>query len=234
MDVFYSKNIKVENQTLSLDESKHCLLALRKKINDKILLTEGKGIMYSAIISSIKNKQVRYNQLEILSKEKRNPKIHIAIAPTKNRNRFEWFLEKSTEIGVDIISPLICQNSERKKINQKRCENILIAAMKQSKSSILPKLNTTILFQDFLKTIEKNTYIAHCQTKKKLDFHAILVKNKNIKKNITILIGPEGDFTMNEIINSEKLGIQSVNLSSKRLRTETAAIVACSISKALL
>ena len=81
--------------------------------------------MYSAVISSIKNKQVKYDQLEILSKEKRNPKIHIAIAPTKNRNRFEWFLEKSTEIGVDVISPLICQNSERKQINQKRCEKLI-------------------------------------------------------------------------------------------------------------
>ena len=234
MHLFFSKNIKKEKQTLSVDESNHCLLSLRKKINDKILLTEGKGIIYSATISSIKNKQIQYDNLTVISKQTNKPKIHIAIAPTKNKNRFEWFLEKSTEIGVDVISPLICQNSERKTINHQRCEKVLVAAMKQSQGSILPIFHKLTRFSDFLKTIGNNTYIAHCQNTKKVDLKTILLKNGDLQRSITILIGPEGDFSTEEIISSENIGVKSINLSDKRLRTETAAIVACNMVQILL
>ncbi|MAZ58462.1 MAG: 16S rRNA (uracil(1498)-N(3))-methyltransferase [Flavobacteriales bacterium] len=234
MDLFFSKNIKKEKQILSLDESKHCLLSLRKKINDKIWLTEGDGVLYSADICSIKNKKIEYNNLQIISKKINSPKIHIAIAPTKNKSRFEWFLEKATEIGVDEISPLICKNSERKIINETRCVKILIAAMKQAQNSILPKLNKPIVFADFFKKRKKNIYIAHCYDTEKINFKNILFNKKKKKENITILIGPEGDFTTSEIMLSEKMGGTSINLSDNRLRTETAAILASSIAKTIL
>ena len=234
MHLFFSKNIKQEKQMLSADESKHCLLSLRKNINDTIWLTEGKGVLYSANICSIKNKKIQYNNLKIVSKKTNSPKIHIAISPTKNKNRFEWFLEKATEIGVDEISLLICQNSERKTINEERCAKILIAAMKQAQNSILPKLNKLIMFSDFFKKRKKNIYIAHCDNTQKIDFKTILLENKNKNEHITILIGPEGDFTTQEIMLSEKMGAKSINLSDKRLRTETAAIIASSIAQTIL
>ena len=231
MHLFFSKNIKEEQQILSLDESKHCLFSLRKKINEKIFITEGDGVLYSANICSIKNKKIEYNNLKIVSKKTNSPKIHIAIAPTKNKSRFEWFLEKITEIGVDEISPLICKNSERKTINEERCRKILIAAMKQAQNSILPKLNKSIDFSEFIKTRQQNTYIAHCYETKKVDFKSVLLKNK--KTHITIMIGPEGDFTNQEIMLSEKMGAKSINLSHNRLRTET-AIIASSIAQTIL
>ena len=155
MILFYSKNISEENCVLSETESKHCIFSLRKKINDTIFITEGKGEIYSGIISEIKNNRVLYKNLSIQETEKRKINIHVAIAPTKNKARFEWFLEKSTEIGIDNISPLICENSERKNINIERCEKILISAMKQSKSSILPKLNTLISFRKCIDRCKK-------------------------------------------------------------------------------
>lgn len=234
MHLFFSKNIKKEKHTLSKDESHHCIFSLRKKINETILLTEGKGIVYSANICSITNKQVEYNNLKIFSKKMHGPKIHIAIAPTKNKNRFEWFLEKATEIGINEISPIICKNSERKTINEERCEKILIAAMKQAQNSILPRINKLTPFSEFLKKINTYTFIAHCHNTEKLDFKTILLEDKNTKEEITILIGPEGDFSKKEIISSENLGAQSINLSKNRLRTETAAIIASSIAQAIL
>ena len=228
MILFYSKNISEENRVLSETESNHCIFSLRKKINDKIFITEGKGEIYSGIISEIKNNRVIYKNLSIQETEKRKINIHIAIAPTKNKTRFEWFLEKSTEIGIDSISPLICENSERKNINIERCEKILISAMKQSKSSILPKLNALISFRECIDKFKKNGYIAHCQNSKKQDFKHILNASKRIQ-TMTIFIGPEGDFSKKEITFAENTGIIPINLSNKRLRTETAGIVACNM-----
>ena len=130
MHLFYSKNILNEDYALSADESKHCISVLRKKINDKILITEGKGEIYSADITKIENDKVIYKNLKTLSIKNRKTKVHIAISPTKNRIRFEWFLEKATEIGIDEITPIICEKSERKKIKIERCNRILITAIK--------------------------------------------------------------------------------------------------------
>ncbi len=232
MHLFFSKNIKKEKQILSLDESRHCLFSLRKKINDTIFITEGNGVLYSANIYSIRNQRIEYNNLKIISQKKNSPKIHIAIAPTKNKSRFEWFLEKATEIGVDEISPIICENSERKIINEARCEKILIAAMKQAQNSILPKLNKLVKLADFFTKRQQNTYIAHCYDTEKINFKTIMTNNT--KEKITILIGPEGDFTNQEIIFSEKMGAQPITLSNNRLRTETAAIIASSIAQTIL
>ena len=233
MDLFYSKNIASENYTLSPDESRHCISVLRKKVNDKILITEGEGYIYSAEILEIKKNRVIYKNLTPLPKKNRKVKVHIAIAPTKNRVRFEWFLEKATEIGVDYIHPVICENSERKTLNIERCQKVLIAAMKQSQSAILPKINNVIKFKDFLENLKnKYTYIAHCQNQEKIDFSDIL--NKDKPREIIVLIGPEGDFSKQEVNYSKKLGIKPINLCSNKLRTETAGIIACGTIEVIL
>ena len=231
MDLFYVEHIS--NKKLSVSESKHCLTSLRKKVNQKILLTEGKGITYSAMIESIQNGQVIYTNIKSIYTYLRKPKIHIAIAPTKNKARFEWFLEKATEIGVDIISPLICQYSERNKINETRAKKILISAMKQSKNPILPTLNSPISFEEMMKNPPKNCYIAHCQNRKKIPFKKLLVNLKN-PHTISLFIGPEGDFSEKELNFAEKIGFVSITLGEQRLRTETAGIVGCNMINLLL
>ena len=233
MNLFYSKNLSKKEIYLSKEESRHCIKVLRKKKNDIIRVTNGKGSIYITKITSIENEIV---QLENLKNEfilNRKTKIHIAIAPPKNRIRFEWFLEKVTEIGVDIITPLLCTNSERKQINLIRSQKILISAMKQSNNSILPQINNPTQFKDFLEGIENNSYIAHCHAMKKVDFKTILAKQKKYK-NITVMIGPEGDFTREEIIMSEKRGINAIKLGENRLRTETAGIIVCNMINTIL
>ena len=234
MHLFYSNNTSNKNLILSENESNHCVLVMRKKIGDKILITNGQGVIYSAIIQNIEKKIVQCKLLEIISENLRKKYVHIAIAPPKNKTRFEWFLEKATEIGIDEISPLICEKSEKKTINQKRSEQILISAMKQCQSGVLPKLNRPITFNDFIQKTTNPTFIAHCfQKNNKLNFKNILQKKPKLKK-ITVLIGPEGDFTLKEINYSAKFNIKAISLSSQRLRTETAAIVTCNMIEVLL
>ena len=225
MNLFYSKNIS--NQ-LSKSESKHCLFSLRMNINDDIYITDGIGNIYKAKIQQIKNQIVMYGDLELISINKKKIRIHIAIAPTKNKTRFEWFLEKVTEIGIDSIFPIICQNSERKKLNQIRCENILISAIKQSKNSVLPIIYTPIKFEDFINSHKKNSYIAHCHKTDKKSFNHLLKEN-NHTEDITLFIGPEGDFSEKEVNFAYKKGIIPVELGKTRLRTETAGVVGCTI-----
>jgi len=231
MDLFYTKDIS--ESKLSLDESKHCLISLRKKIDDKILVTDGKGIIYACKIKNIDNKQVIYEQQKMIFNKNSSTKLHIAVAPTKNKVRFEWLLEKATEIGVDIISPMICDHSERIKINYDRSERILISALKQSKNAILPQLNKIQAFQDLIQNYKKNSFIAHCYNlnQKKLN---LLVENINNPSIITLFIGPEGDFSEKELNFAKKQGILSVTLGEQRLRTETAAVVGCYMIKSLL
>jgi len=228
MYLFYTNSIKQNNYTLSVEESRHGLKSLRKKINNKIMITEGNGVIHSAFISGIQNQLIKYTLLKVVKKIERKTHIHLAIAPIKNRNRFEWFLEKVTEIGVDTISPLICDNSEKKNINKNRCEKIMIAAMKQSKNCILPTIHNPIDFQEFVSLCQKNTYLAHCYAtdKKKLQDYLVCLKNA---KNITLFIGPEGDFSKKEVNFAINNGIIPVELSKSILRTETAGVVGCNI-----
>ena len=232
MQLFYVENLKNRNQ-LSQEESNHCLLVLRKKINEKIYITDGHGTIYSTIINNIDNKIVQFKNLSTEYIKPKEPKVHIAIALTKNRTRFEWFLEKATELGIDEITPLICENSERKKINLLRSQKILISALKQSNNCTLPKLNNITNFTDFLPKSSQNTYIAHCHDKPKRDLKGVLKTHKK-EDLLTVIIGPEGDFTEEEILLGEKFNIYAVKLSNQRLRTETAGIVACHMMKLLL
>ncbi len=222
MQLFYVKDPEKEI-TLNREESKHIKSVLRKKEGDILDFTNGKGGFYKAKITSTDSKKCKLRMIFQKSKNKQfNYFLHIALAPTKNIDRFEWFLEKATEIGVDEITPIICTNSERKVIKTERCNRILISAMKQSLKFHLPKLNEPIKLKHFLKLdFDGNKYIAHCNKGDKI----MLAKEYKFKK-ILILIGPEGDFSSNEIKSAVQKQFKAVSLGSSRLRTETAGLVA--------
>jgi 16S rRNA (uracil1498-N3)-methyltransferase len=222
MQLFYIQNPEKEI-ILSSEESKHATKVLRKKEGDILNFTDGKGGFYKAEITGADTKKCR---LQIISSDQ-EPKqhsyhLHIAIAPTKNMDRYEWFLEKATEIGVDEITPIICDHSERKVLKTERCNRILLSAMKQSLKFHLPKLNEAIPLKDFLKQdFEGNKYIAHCEDGEKTE----LRKEEKADKT-TVLIGPEGDFSPAEIEIALLNQFNAVSLGKSRLRTETAGLVA--------
>ena len=222
MQLFYIQNPESEI-ILSAEESKHATKVLRKKEGDILNFTDGKGGFYKAKITVADTRKCR---LEIISSEQKekqhNYHLHIAIAPTKNMDRFEWFLEKATEIGIDEITPIICSHSERKAIKTERCNRILLSAMKQSLKFHLPKLNEAISLNDFIKQdFEGTKYIAHCEEGNKTE-----LKEKKKEKRTLMLIGPEGDFSPTEIEMVLQYQFKAVSLGTSRLRTETAGIIA--------
>jgi 16S rRNA (uracil1498-N3)-methyltransferase len=222
MQLFYLENPKDEI-ILSAEESKHATKVLRKKEGDILNFTDGKGYFYKAKITVADTRKCRLQVVSSEQKEKQhNYHLHIAIAPTKNMDRFEWFLEKATEIGIDEITPIICSRSERKVIKTERCNRILLSAMKQSLKFHLPKLNEAISLNDFIKQdFEGTKYIAHCEEGNKTE-----LKEKKKEKRTLILIGPEGDFSPTEIEMALQNQFKAVSLGTSRLRTETAGIIA--------
>jgi 16S rRNA (uracil1498-N3)-methyltransferase len=195
MQLFYLENTKDEI-ILSTEESKHATKVLRKKEGDILNFTDGKGAFYKAEITVADSRKCRLKIVSSEQKEKQhNYHLHIAIAPTKNMDRFEWFLEKATEIGIDEITPIICRRSERKVIKTERCNRILLSAMKQSLKFHLPKLNEAISLNDFIKQdFEGTKYIAHCEEGNKTE-----LKEKKKEKRTLILIGPEGEQKQQEL-----------------------------------
>jgi len=225
MHLFYTPDIKGKQYQLNETESKHCSRVLRLKQDDIIHLIDGEGGLYtSKIIDSNPKRCV----LEITNTkkeyEKRNYFLHIAIAPTKNIDRTEWFLEKCTEISIDEISPILSQHSERKVIKHDRLFKVITSAVKQSLKAYHPKLNPITKFKDLVEgDFQGKKYIAHCNP-----------GNKQALKNICkkgdrslVLIGPEGDFSPEEVELAVKNGFVEISLGTSRLRTETAGIVAC-------
>ena len=226
MQFFYTPDINSDEYTLSKEESRHCIQVLRKKIGDIIYLVDGKGGYYKATLigDNPKSCHLKIDNIE-RNYGKSDIHIHIAIAPTKMNERFEWFLEKSTEIGINEITPIICEHSERKVLKLERMNKILVAAMKQSKQAYLPKLNAAVSFDSFVSnnTIEER-YIANCaENDKKKQLKEVIKKGTDT----LVLIGPEGDFSQKEINYAMRHGFSSVSLNKNRLRTETAAIVSC-------
>ncbi len=231
MQLFYVPNISGAKVILNETESKHAIRVLRLSVDDTVQLIDGEGGFYEAIISDAHPKKC---QLTITKSqadfEKRNFKLHIAIAPTKNIDRFEWFLEKCTEIGIDEITPLLSEHSERKVVKPERLEKILIAAMKQSLKATLPKLNQLTGLNDVLtNSTYKNKYIAHCNKGEKTHFKDCII----VGEDAFILIGPEGDFSHEEVELAKQNGFQGISLGNARLRTETAGVVACHIANLL-
>lgn len=226
MQLFYSDTIESNQDVFyfNREESKHIIKVLRKTEGDSLYITNGKGFLYTSTIIHASDSRCVVKIINIDFFEPLPFTIHLAVAPTKMNDRFEWFLEKATEIGVDEITPIICDHSERKIVKIERFKKIIISALKQSNQYYLPKLNEAIHFTDFIsKKIEGQKFIAHCdETHKKQLKHEI-----QPKQNYTLLIGPEGDFSSREIETALEKGYKAVSLGNTRLRTETAAIVGC-------
>jgi 16S rRNA (uracil1498-N3)-methyltransferase len=226
MHIFYSPEIAQGHPFLNEEESRHAVKVLRLEAKDYIIVVDGKGSYYEAEIAKADAKKC---ELRILKEQKEYHRhdhfIHIAIAPTKNSDRMEWFTEKAVEIGVDKISFIRTSRSERKNINIERIEKIAISAMKQSLKAYLPEIGDLIPFEKFLTSVnEEQKFIAHLEEDRK-ELFGLSMKNKKY----CILIGPEGDFSPDEINLAKENGFLAVSLGTSRLRTETAGMVACHI-----
>ena len=226
MQLFYNPTLKPHDINFCFDknESRHIVKVLRKKIGDKLLIANGVGYFFEADILFNNPSKCVVKITKVTPVPAKEYNIHLAVAPTKTNDRYEWFLEKATEIGVDTITPIICSRSERKVIKKERYEKILQSAAKQSLRAYFPTLNPAIRFSKFVKNVDiEASFIAHCLEDKKVHLKEV-VSNK---KDVLILIGPEGDFTPDEIKIAQESGFKAVSLGNARLRTETAAIVAC-------
>lgn len=224
MHLFFSNTILNKQIELDAEESRHLSKVLRLKVGDSVEAIDGKGNLYACKVLESHPKKSSLSIIETSYKEEKF-NIHLAVAPTKNLNRWEWFLEKVTEIGIDQISPIKCNHSERQVLKMERQVRILISAMKQSQKATLPKLEELQDFSKFLETdFEGEKYIAHCETSS--DKMSLVELHPKGKKAL-ILIGPEGDFSPDEIASAKAKGFKEISLGTSRLRTETAAIVAC-------
>lgn len=224
MHLFYHPELGNELITVTNEESRH-IAVLRLKPGDHLFITNGRGLLCKALVTDSNSKAC---QLQIMERHehynKENYFLHLAIAPTKQMERFEWFLEKATEIGISEITPLICQHAERKEIKTERLHKILQSAMKQSLKTYLPKLNEPVVFKQFIEVgFNGSKYIAHASSGKNHPIKNLLKKNENT----LVLIGPEGDFSEEEVNNANKMNCKSVCLGTGRLRTETAGILVC-------
>lgn len=226
MQLFYTPEINSEIYTLNQEESKHCVKVLRLVEGAQLHLTNGLGKMFKAEVVEAHHKACKLKVIETISDfEKRNYYLHMAVAPTKNIDRFEWFLEKATEIGIDEITPIICEHSERKIIKPERLERVIVAAMKQSLKAFKPKLNKQTTFSEFISAdfTNQQTLLAHCYERKKEALKSVC----DVANKTTIMVGPEGDFSLDEVVAASDNGFKEISLGESRLRTETAGIVAC-------
>jgi 16S rRNA (uracil1498-N3)-methyltransferase len=222
---FYTPDINGLRYTLNQEESAHAARVLRLKTGDEITLVDGCGGRYRARIAGTHH---QHCEVEVLEQQaaygKRPYRLHIGIAPTKNIDRFEWFIEKVTEIGIDEITPLLCEHSERKHVHPERLQRIMIAAMKQSKKAYLPQLNEMASFGKWLETQgSAYCYMAHCNEGDRQSLKTVY----EARQNAVIAIGPEGDFSAQEVIQALACGFKSISLGASRLRTETAGVAAC-------
>ena len=226
MQLFFNPELseRTEEFVLTPEESKHLLKVLRKKKGDPFHVTNGKGWLFAAVLEDEGPKNA---MAVVVSSQKRHPKmhsLHMAIAPTKSNDRFEWFLEKATEIGVEEITPIICKRSERRVLKMERLQKVIQEAMKQSQRAYLPLLHPPVGIEAFLQAEHPGLrFIAHCHEEEKIELKRRIAPDKRI----TIMVGPEGDFTDEEVNLAYEKGFLSVSLGESRLRTETAGIYAC-------
>lgn len=226
MQLFYNPDISETTSSFTFDkeESKHIVKVLRKSVGDVLHITNGKGWLFDAEIINADIKKCQVTISNAKQQPKRDYQLHLAVAPTKMNDRFEWFLEKATEIGIDIITPILCDHSERKVIKLDRFEKILQSAMKQSLQCYLPTINELTPFNTFInQDFEGHKFIAHCEDTDRKSLKSQLKPDQDV----LILIGPEGDFSVKEIETALQHNFIPVTLGSTRLRTETAAIAAC-------
>ena len=225
MHLFYSTHI--ENNTVYLDEndSRHAVKVLRLQSGDRIDIVDGNGHWYETELSHAHAKKATCTIVNEKETEPLPYRLHMVVAPTKNIDRFEWFLEKATEMGVTEITPVLCENSERKTIKEERLNRILISAMKQSLKAQLPVLHPLKKLREVIEgSFDGTRLMAHCEDGQKTTISSAL-ENSNA---LQIFIGPEGDFSTSEIKKAQEKGIQTLSLGPSRLRTETAAVFAVS------
>lgn len=229
MQLFYAPEISLPRYTLPEEESKHCVRVLRMTVGDELHLTDGKGNMYRCKVVSDNAKRCEVEVVETTPEyERMSYGLTMCVAPTKIIDRFEWFLEKATEIGVSEVYPLECDHSERRQIKLEREEKVITAAVKQSLKAYHPVLHDMTLVRDIIAMdFEGEKYIAHCDS----SFGERPYLGNLVKKgaNTLILIGPEGDFSKEEINFALQNGFKAISLGRERLRTETAAVVATTV-----
>jgi 16S rRNA (uracil1498-N3)-methyltransferase len=228
MNLFYAPDI-AQTLTLPEEESQHCAKVLRMKAGERIHIIDGVGGLYEAEILESHPKRTQVTILSEQHEYGRRPfRLHLAVAPTKNIDRFEWFVEKATEIGFDELTPLCCRYSERKIIKPERIEKILVSAAKQSLKAYVPRLNPMTTFKDFINnssslTPHSSLFIAHCYDQPKQ--HLLHVCPS--ASDVVVMVGPEGDFSEEEVELALRNSFQAITLGESRLRTETAGVVAC-------
>lgn len=225
MHLFYTPDLSGEEYILSPEESKHCVRVLRFTEGEPVSLVDGRGNWCEGVIDKADPKGCRVKITGKKEQYGRRPfHLHLAIAPTKNIDRIEWMLEKCTEIGIDEISLLNTDHSERKVVKEERLEKVIIAAMKQSLKAYLPRLNPMAGFREFVASCtETQKLIAHCREGEKKRLDEVYIPGNDV----VILIGPEGDFSEEEVNEAGKYGFVPVSLGTSRLRTETAGLVVC-------
>ncbi len=229
---FYVPGAAQANE-LPPDEARHAVSVLRLKAGDEIFLMDGMGTFYQANVTLAATKHCMYYIVKALPQQKTwKGHVHLAIAPTKMMDRMEWMIEKMTEVGFDEITFLNCRYSERKQLRIDRLEKIVIAAMKQSRKAWKPIVNPVMPFQDFVnQQREGGLYIAHCYTEIARKDFLNEIQQANDQQDITVLVGPEGDFSMDEVNQALEKGFSSVSLGQNRLRTETAGLVSVVMSQ---
>ena len=223
--LFYQPDIDQGALHLSEEESRHTVKVLRYQNGEVLELTNGRGTHFNVRITNADSRKCLFEIVDRKELPKKDFSVHIAIAPTKNMDRTEWFIEKSVEIGIDQISFMQCKNSERKSINMERVEKIAISAMKQSGQYWLPELRPLTLMKNLLQTSAAQKFITYVDHSNPHHLQSLALPSKNY----VVLIGPEGDFTKEELLDAEKSGFSKVSLGATRLRTETAGVVACHI-----
>ncbi len=230
MNIFIA-TVEQKLATLTSEESWHCAKVLRKKTGDNVQLIDGMGNFYEGILELVSDKKCTANLTSgPILQEKRNYYLHLAIAPTKQIDRIEWMIEKAVEIGIDEISFISCKNSERTVIKIDRIIKIVESAVKQSLQAYLPKINDLTSFKEIINSKEANQkLIAHCYNEEKNDLKQMEFKNKST----LVLIGPEGDFSMDEVDIALKNNFKAVSFGSNRLRTETAGLYVCQAASLL-
>lgn len=222
--MFYAPDIALTPE-LPQEEAQHCARVLRLKTGDLITVTDGKGMFYQAILTEAHPKRCR---LRIVERREQKPlwrfHVHIAVAPVKNTDRMEWFVEKATEIGINKITCLRCRYSERREINMQRLHKIAVSAMKQSQQAWLPDICTIVDFHALIASVQEDCrMIGHCAGGERRRIGEVY----RTGESALILIGPEGDFSADEIAAALAAGFHPVSLGENRLRTETAALAAC-------
>ncbi len=224
---FYVPDVSEVNE-LPEDEAMHAVKVLRMANGDEMVLADGKGAFYNAVVKEINKRHCYFEILEKLPQDKGwGNNIHIAVAPTKNIDRIEWFAEKATEIGFDEMTFLNCRFSERRVINKDRIERIVVSAFKQSRKSVMPILNEMTKFEDFVtRQFTGGKFICHCYEESDLGDKVLLQDALSDVDDAVVLVGPEGDFSIDEVKLALANGFKSVSLGNSRLRTETAALVA--------